>query len=329
MVNPRLSVVVLNWNGWRDTIQCVESLLDPVLRGLARLIVVDNSSTDESVNKIRDYLKRSGIPFLQIDEEEIDDLLRVEIPAMVLLTAKRNGGYAAGNNLGIRLSLKIVDLEYIWVLNNDTTVEPGSVEALIRCADSNPQVGIWGSTLIEEAGSLRIAGGARYYPLLTISKRVIIKATQKGSANPKLDYISGAAMLLSRKMIEKVGLLAEEYFLFFEELDYTCRVKRAGYTISWCPKSVVYHTHGRSAGSRSGKNQNKSRLAEYHSNLSCLIFQRKFYGGSFFAAALTRLMLKVGFLLWRRESAGLGSLLAAYRDYFVKTGNAREGLWRQ
>lgn len=296
MSRTAVAVVVLNWNGWADTLSCLESLRGAVERGLARVIVVDNASSDDSVARIRAWLRSEGSE------------------GYTLIRAARNAGYAAGNNLGIALALE-TDTPYVFVLNNDTTVEPDCVLQLLDCAERDPSIAIVGSTLIEDGGDLRIAGGARYNPLLTTSK--LARASRRNEPQT-IDYVCGAAMFLRAEALGRVGLLSEDYFLYFEELDLTRRVTRAGYRIAWCPESIVYHRRGGAAGSRSRGNRRKSILAEYHSNLSCLTFTHRFHPRVFWLAAPLRFVLKLVHHLLRREPRLVLPLVRAYHDSFIR-----------
>jgi GT2 family glycosyltransferase len=318
MNKRKVSVVVLNWNGWSDSLKCLRSLQPAVKQGLARIIIVDNASTDDSVIKIREWLHSRHSCFVELTEIEIPSVpIRPQDTALgyAFIRSRRNGGYAAGNNLGIRFALRLVDTEYVFVLNNDTTVEPNSISRLVTCADEDPEAGVVGSTLIEGLGSLRIAGGCKYNLLLT---RAIPVLATGDACEAAMDYVSGAALFIRAAALRQVGLLCEDYFLYFEELDFTRRLTTAGFKITWCPGSVVHHTVGRAAGSRSRLRGKKSLIAEYHSNLSCLIFLRKFHPRLFWLAAPTRFLLKLLHNSIHMQPDLITPLVRAYRDCFVR-----------
>jgi len=317
-MSRKVAVIILNWNGWADTLDCLISLESSVRQGLARIIVVDNASTDGSTIRIRRWLQSESRESLEIAELELTEAARgpSTAPPYVLVHARRNGGYAAGNNIGIQLALGLPDTEYVFVLNNDATVEPECIARLIAWAERDPARAIVGSTLIEDHGQRRIAGGNNYNVLLTTTKPAIVF---DGSRESHMDYVAGAAQFIRAAVLRQVGLLSEEYFLYFEELDLTRRVTRAGFTITWCPESIVYHHVGRTTGSRSRANSHKSLLAEYHSNLSCLIFMRKFHPRLLWLAAPARFLLKVLHDVIYLQPALLVPLVRAYRDYLIQT----------
>lgn len=318
MSSRKVAIIVLNWNGWDDSLACLASLEPSVDQGLARIIVIDNASTDGSALRIRKWLQSESREYFEIAESELAETARGSsmAPPYILVHARRNGGYAAGNNLGIKLALELSDTEYVFVLNNDTTVEPDSVARLVAWAEQDPATGIIGSTLIEGRGELRIAGGNNYSLLLTITRPAIAAGESRES---NMDYVAGAAQFIRAVALRQVGLLSEDYFLYFEELDLTRRITRAGFKITWCPESIVHHHGGRAAGSRSLATNHKSSLAEYHSNLSCLIFMRKFHPRLLWLAAPARFLLKVLHDLICLQPALLIPLVRAYRDYLAGT----------
>lgn len=280
---PPVSIVVLNWNGWRDTIECLESLSSFTERGEAGVVVVDNGSSDDSVSQLRSWMTKQP----RSDE------------ANVLLEAEQNLGYAAGNNIGIRLALSRPQCEFVWLLNNDTRADPESLPELLRCARAHNDVGAFGSTIADywRPDITQCAGGARYNALTTLNRSLLagMPLTKAVQHEPvlRLDYISGAAMFLRAQAVKRVGLLDETFFLYFEELDYARRLTKAGYSIAWCPDSIIFHKGGSSAGSRSSGREMKSQLSELHSNRSALIYARRASPRLFPLIALTRFVLKL------------------------------------
>lgn len=318
MSHRTVAVIVLNWNGWADSLACLNSLEPSAERGLARIIVVDNASTDCSTSSIRRWFHSGSREFLEVTETELSEAILTsdETPPYVFIRAHRNGGYAAGNNIGIRFALGLRETEYVFVLNNDATVEADSIERLVAWAERDTATGIIGSTLVENRGQLRIAGGNSYSLLLTTTKPAIVVG---GSRESHMDYVAGAAQFIRASALRRVGLLSEDYFLYFEELDLTRRITKAGFKITWCPESVVYHHGGRATDGRPWGGKSKSSLAEYHSNLSCLIFMRKFHPRLLWLAAPARFLFKVLHDLIFLQPALLIPLVRAYRDYLTPT----------
>jgi len=253
-----------------------------------------------------------------VAEHELTDAILTpnDTPPYVFIHARRNGGYAAGNNIGIRFALGLSDTEYVFVLNNDATIEADCIERLVAWAERDPAMGIIGSTLVEARGRLRIAGGNRYSLLLTTTKPAVVAGESRES---HMDYVAGAAQFIRATALRQVGLLSEDYFLYFEELDLTRRITKVGLKITWCPESIVHHHGGRATGGQPWGGKPKSSLAEYHSNLSCLIFMQKFHPRLLWLAAPARFLLKVLHDLIFMQPALLIPLVKAYRDYLMPT----------
>lgn len=240
----RTAVVVLNWNGFDDTSQCLASLarLNPAP---GRVIVVDNGSTDGSAER-----------------------LRAVFPWAHVVATSRNLGYAGGNNVGIRLALG-EGADYVWVLNNDTVVEPGALGALLQRMTEDPTIAMCGSTLVhsDPPGVVQALGGASYDPW-TGTARGVGAGLRLGSlpspsdVEPRLDYVAGASVLVTRRFLETAGLMDEGYFLFFEELDWAARLP-PGTRLGWAASSVVHHKDGATIGRNRDDGQPMEKRLRY------------------------------------------------------------------
>lgn len=225
-----VAAIVLNYNGWRDTVACVQSLLkvympksligtgEPASTLPAELIyIVDNASTDDSVSEIRRRCNGARI-----------------------IKSPGNGGFASGNNLAIRELMKKVD--FIWLLNNDATCKPNSLEALMDVAGRDEATGVVGSVVMAPDGrDIQAWGGGRVYAALGISKHV--------RAPGRIDFITGASMLLRTSALEQTGILDEGFFLYWEDVDLCTRMARAGWKLTVAERSVIYHKEGASSSS--------------------------------------------------------------------------------
>lgn len=298
----RVCAVVLNWNGFSDTVECLESLMPSVADGKMSAIVVDNASTDGSADRLEEWINKSGAGFELIHSDE-------------------NKGYAGGNNLGIRRAME-QGCEFVWILNNDVAVREDALDNILKCADENKDAAVIGSTIVDYGGDrVQCAGGAVYNPWLTVYHSVFENEKLENVISvkdiPRIDYMCGAAMLIRAEALEKAGLLSEDYFLYFEEIDFAMRSERMEYRSVWCPGSVIFHKGGASAGSRSSTNMRKSSLSEYHSNLSALIFTRKFYSYLLPAAFAARFLLKTLKFIIHGELYLFRPILAAYGDFLT------------
>lgn len=298
-------VVILNWNGWADTIECLESVFRSEYPAL-QVVVCDNGSTDGSLERIREWAEGKldvmvpgehplrGFSFPPVPKPiahvEYDrataergrgSQARGE-PPLVLIRTGANLGYAGGNNVGMRYALARADVEHIWLLNNDTVVAPDALSRLVERLAAVPRAGMCGSTLryYDAPAAVQTLGGFSYNRWLGTSRPLRPDGRRRLDARAierRLFGIQGASVLVTRTFLERVGLLAEEYFLYFEEQDWAVRARRAGCALAFAAASVVYHKEGSATGGRSRATKAKSTLSDYHLIRSRLLFTRKFY----------------------------------------------------
>jgi len=217
-----LSIITINYNGLKDTCALIESI--PFNENM-EVIVVDNASLQDEAS-----------------------LIQKKYPQVKTIRSEKNLGFAGGNNLGIQES----DGKYLFLVNNDTVFEDFNVQALIDRLESSPRIGMicpkirftWGNKPIQYAG---------YTPLsrITVRNRSIgFGEEDHGQYDIAhlTPYAHGAAMLVKRAIIEKVGYMPEDYFLYYEELDWSMMLKRAGYEIWYDPSCTIYHKESQSTG---------------------------------------------------------------------------------
>lgn len=222
-MKPKVHIVLLNWNSWSDTSICLSSLqnLDYENR---KVVVVDNGSTDDSVSRIRE-----GFPWVD-----------------VVLTGK-NLGFPCGCNAGIRQSLT-EHADYVWLLNNDATVDPGALSALVDKAESDSQIGAVGSAIYCMEEPLRLqAWGGGYVNFWMGHARQFLKPV----ADERLQYITGASLLIPRRVLEAVGLLDEGIFLYWDDPEYCWRLRSAGWKLAVAGRSKIWHRRMSAYGRKS------------------------------------------------------------------------------
>jgi GT2 family glycosyltransferase len=237
---PRVSILVLNWNNWRDTNECLASLQSLEYPNWDA-IVLDNGSTDDSIERIRE-----------------------RFPAIEILKLRSNLGFAKGNNAGIRAGLER-GAEYVWLLNNDTEVTPQSLSAMIEKAEVNPSVGAVGSVLMykDRPNEIQLWGGGRvnFWMARPYHFSVPVKDTE-------IEYICGASLLISRVALLNIGPLDEDFFMYWEDVDYCFRLRKAGLLLAVAADSTVLHKG--SASFESGGVVQDS----YYTRASKLFFQK-------------------------------------------------------
>jgi len=238
-------VVIVNYRTGDLVVDCLASLVAdlPELRG-GRVIVVDNASGDGSAGVIRAAIERHGWS----GWAEV-----VEMP--------RNGGFAYGNNAGVR-RVRELDPAYsaVVMLNPDTTVKPGSIACLAAFLRSRPDAGIAGALIENEHGYCMTSAHADPSPLGELhgaaqfgllSRWPLRRIAEQQTAEPRrCDWVSGACMVVRREVLESVGPLDEGYFLYFEEVDYCVRARRQGWSCWFVPAARVIHFEGAATGIR-------------------------------------------------------------------------------
>ena len=241
-----ISIITINYNGLKDTCELIESI--PFNENL-EVIVVDNAS--------------------QQDEASI---IQNKYPQVKVIKSTNNLGFAGGNNLGI----KEAKGKYIFLVNNDTVFKEFNLQPLIDRLESSSKIGVvcpkirfaWGNNPIQFTG---------YTPLSKIMIRnqaIGFGEDDHGQYNTahRTPYAHGAAMLIKREAIEKVGLMPECYFLYYEELDWSMMFTRAGYEIWYEPACTIYHKESQSTG------QNSPLRTYYITRNRLLLVKRNWHG---------------------------------------------------
>ena len=234
-MDKKVYIILLNYNGWKDTVECVKSLA--VIKGTdTHIVVVDNCSTDDSVERLKTELA---------DE-------------VTLLLADENNGFSAGNNIGIRYALKN-QADYVLLLNNDTVTDQDFLTPLVEFASRTPDCGCISSRIYYyyEKNKIWYDGGA-FHPYNCRAEHY--RFDEDGSTVTGIHeatFISGCCMLIPATVIRKIGLMDERYFLYVEDTEYSLRIQKAGYKLYWDADHHFYHKVSASTG-------NKSKLSQYY-----------------------------------------------------------------
>lgn len=243
-----VAIIILNWNGWKDTIECLKSLNNLNYKNY-EVIVVDNGSTDNSVEKIKEYIENK--------------------PKFKLIANEKNLGFAGGNNIGIRYALNN-EFEYILLLNNDTVVDENFLKPMVELLESSDDIGFVGpkTYFYDKKNLIQVAGGG--YVDLTTARAYLLGYMENDSSKYneviELDYVSGSCILTKRDVIEEIGLLDERFFMYYEDVEWCYRGKKHGYKSFYQPEAVIWHKHGAST--------NKC-FELYHLNKSRILFIKK------------------------------------------------------
>ncbi|SDX07778.1 hypothetical protein SAMN05444411_10337 [Lutibacter oricola] len=241
---PMVSIVSVNYDQPEVTCEMLASLRKVTYSNFETLIV-DNGSPTTSPNIIKE-----------------------KYPEAKLIISEKNLGFAGGNNI----ALKQAKGDYILLLNNDTEVKPDFLNSLVELMESNKEIGISSSKILYfyEDNIIQYAGASPINPITSRGFHYGYKEKDNGQLNKitETSYPHGACMMIRKSVLEELGLLYEGYFLYYEELDFAERVKRAGYKIYFQPNSTILHKESISTG----KN---SPLKTYYMNRNRLLFVRR------------------------------------------------------
>ncbi|WXG42739.1 MAG: glycosyltransferase family 2 protein [Promethearchaeati archaeon SRVP18_Atabeyarchaeia-1] len=267
-MNPRVSIIILNWNNWQDTLKCLESL-DKIDYSNYDVIIVDNGSQDDSLKRIRSWagpgIRVVSNPYVdnavvdplayakhdktRADSARDESMKKAERGTCpILIKNEKNYGFSGGNNIGARYALENLDPEYIYLLNNDTTVHKeflteivkqgkkeharvGMLQSKVMCMDN--------TKMLDSAGGMVTrmgAGGDR--GAWEIDRRLY-------DDDLEIFYAKGAALMIKTDVVRQVGLFDPKFVIYYEDTDLGWRVNLAGYKVLYSPNSIVYHAGGR------------------------------------------------------------------------------------
>lgn len=295
----KVCIILVNYKTWRDTAECIESLLRCTAMNM-QIVVVENDSPDDSWDQLQNWaqgkvtlelsannsLSRLSHPpvnkpvrYTAVTQQEATNL-KTDAPVVFIRTAS-NLGFAGGNNVGLRYMLNN-DFEFAWLLNNDTVIEPNAVDELVSYVKGNPleKIGIAGSKLrLYHKPEVLQGLGAVFNKYAGTSNIIGAQQTDRGQfdhAVGNITYAIGAAMFVSRPFLEDVGLMSEEYFLYNEENDWSARAHLKGWKVGVAVNSIVYHKQGASTGNSPKKSKLQVKALNYKYRGKILLY-KKYY----------------------------------------------------
>ncbi|MCL1825573.1 MAG: glycosyltransferase family 2 protein [Betaproteobacteria bacterium] len=277
-------IILVNWKRAADTCACITSLERTIgIKWFA--VICENGSPDGSATQLQDFLakkytERIRSPIVpQVFDYYAENAFA---PHITLVLSPTNLGFAKGNNLAYHYAHADLKAEFVWFLNNDTEVEPDTLSRMIERMKQDPTIGICGSTIVyaHDRKTIQALGGAAYYPWSGIIREIGQGKTWPCTVNvseieARMHYVSGASMLVTNEFINRVGLMAEDYFLYYEEIDWAERARKAGFRLGYASQAVIFHKEGAALGS--GKSTHRSMLSEYYGILGRLTVTRRFF----------------------------------------------------
>ena len=292
---PKVAIIILNWNGWRDTIECLESL-QRITYPNYQIIVVDNGSTDDSVEKIKVWARgeisveskffeydpsnkpvqwieydrptaeAGGIPKENAEIESVASNRR-----MVLIQTGENLGFAGGVNVGLRFALRAKQ-PYSWIVGNDTVVGLDTLSQLVKTMRADFNIGIVGPKIYQYEEQKRFdSAGGEILPWYGLAKNIGQNALDSGQYEEvkKVDCVIGCNMLIRSSIVIRTGFLDERFFMYLEETDWHLRIRKAGWQIIYVPTTSVWH--------KASKKKTTKLQREYYFTRNRLLFTVKHY----------------------------------------------------
>jgi GT2 family glycosyltransferase len=291
-MNPKITIVILNWNGYEDTSECIISL-QKITYDNYQIVVVDNGSDDEEFNKLK-----NNFPLIQV------------------LRSDDNLGFTGGNNLGIKYSLE-EKADYILLLNNDTIVEPNFIQPLLNVFEEDKNAGIVAPQINyfyeprkiwTEGGKISRLRGSGFAYSDQIESNI-------KPYNKEVTFVSGCCMLIKKEVFEKIGLFDENYFLYVEDADLCYRTTHAGYKIIVTHSSKIHHKVS------SSTKEYLSLLPLYYVTRNRLYFAKKNFPNFFIITVLYivfSMSIKSIYWIFSNNSKNILIIINAFKDYFSK-----------
>jgi len=341
---PSVAMVVLNWNGGKHVLQCLESLFQNTYPNY-NVVLVDNSSVDNSVELIKNWAdgrvpleskffkyKPEGKPIKYIE------YTRVEAEAgggrekelgnppftrkLVFIRNEENFGNARGCNIGIRYAVNVLNSDFVLLLDNEVIVAQDFLDKLINIANKEPDAGILGPTIYtSDTNEVWAEGGLiDYWRGKIIQTGPKLSAMAKGKDSVPMDWISTCCVLVSRRMCQSAGLLDEDFSWGMEEVEFSIRATKKGFKALFVPDSKVWHDQERSA-----EHMQRRRKLYYYVTKNQFILMWKHWGKLQFATATVyffahHLSYLFHFLMYSRDWDAVKLRLRGLLD-FVKERN--------
>jgi GT2 family glycosyltransferase len=293
-VFPRVAIIILNWNSWSDTLECLESVYQ-MTYPFFDVIVVDNGSENDSIEKIKEFAEgkiqvrstfftysqeNKPIDYFEytrkvVDSDGIEKANILKNPAgknLIIIKNEKNYGFAEGNNIAIRLLLNTHLSKYILILNNDTVVDKMLINHLVFLAESDKKVGFVGpktyyynyngrTDVINFSGGLLDMWRGNSYP-------IGFQEVDRGQYDKTriVDYVEGSCFLANKEVFEKIGCLDKSFFTYWEETDLCIRASRSGYRLMYAPEAKIWHKVAASS---------KGKVKSYYFTRNRFFFMRR------------------------------------------------------
>ncbi|WP_308910191.1 glycosyltransferase family 2 protein [Pseudokordiimonas caeni] len=295
LAEPALAIIIVNWNGWRDVVECLETIFNNKDRRF-RVIVCDNASADGSVGHFIDWA--SGLAPVTVTGQLAHlacpntpkplrtALIGPDAPLpsaddadLFIVNTGANLGFAGGNNVGLKIAASWTDCRHFWLLNPDTVIEPDAISILLDRMDEDDKPGMVGTDLrfYHTPDVIQAYNGSRYNKWTGTSRGHFnfyagTPTVDRAEIEMATDFVSGASLAISKACYLDIGPMNEAYFLYFEEIEWALKA-RQHHHIGYAQGALAYHKEGTAAGSSSNKG-GRSLASERFLLRSKLMFTR-------------------------------------------------------
>ncbi len=291
-VKPQVDIILLNFNGYKDTIECIKSL-ERISYDNYKIVVVDNNSTDESENKIIEFIKtKKNIVFIQTGE---------------------NLGFSGGNNIGIKYSLEN-GADYICLLNNDTIVEKDFLNSLVDEMEIDYSLGMTAGMIMYHSHPHLIWSAGGYIDnKRALGRHFGMKSDElmpEYRVKKEVTFLTGCLQLIRRDVFKTIGLYDDEYFLYMEDVDFCYRCQKAGYKLKYIPDSKIYHKVSASTGEG-------SPIMLYYMTRNRLLYNKKNQNNIFMRLFLYLFIIMKLFIEFIRNRNKFKYFIKSVKDYLL------------
>jgi GT2 family glycosyltransferase len=258
----KVYVIILNYKNWEDVVECLGSLFRSDYQHFSA-IVIDNDSRNDSLAHLMEWAQSIPYRYLHANDIKSESIDPATLPQLTFLQNDQNNGFAGGNNLAIRLLLQTD--AYVWLLNPDMVVEEKTLSALVDFAGRHPFKSITGCAVKEyqPPHNIHLYGGGKVN-----FKSGTVTLIDKIEDIPEVEYISGGSLFTHTTHFKDIGLLPEDYFLYWEETDWCFRAKSMGYEMRVCTTAICYDKGSTTIG--------KGYLADYYYTRNGLLFLSRY-----------------------------------------------------
>ncbi|MBA2858829.1 hypothetical protein HNP93_001530 [Methanococcus maripaludis] len=277
-MNPQVSIIILNWNGWEDTLECLESLYR-INYPNYNIVLIDNDSKDESIEKIKEYCNgkievnskffkyssnNKPIEVFEILEKDArnNEFSKKEIflkskndKKLLLIKNEDNYGFAGGNNVGMKFAIECLNSDYVLLLNNDTVVDENFLTEMVKVGESDEKIGVVGSKIYyynyNGKGNVMWGlggGGVNLKTGMTWHYEYKKEDMGKYTKDIECGYITGCSMLIKNEVLTELNGFDEDYFCYYEDTDLSVRAKKLGYKLMCACNSKLWHKVSASSG---------------------------------------------------------------------------------